>query len=256
MPLSLPYTIAILADIHGNLAALDAVLADLAKQPHDKVVIAGDLLANGPQPAETLARIQQLDAHSIYGNMDEAIVNATPSDSVVWWARQQIGAGGVDYLAALPFCQRITPPGGNTPEHDLLAVHASPRNVDDVLILRPQPDGTTFAAVTAHNEAAAMIGDTRAGLVAYGHIHYFSEGAINGQRIASIGSVGFPFDRDQRAAYALAEWDGARWQIIQRRIPYAYERVVDAIRRSGQPLAERYAQMILQAKWLPKTQFA
>jgi predicted phosphodiesterase len=256
MPLSLPYTIAILTDIHGNLAALDAVLADLAAQPHDAVVIAGDLLANGPLPLETLARIQDLDAHIIYGNMDEAIVNATPTGPVVWWARQQIGAGGVDYLAALPFCQRITPPGGNTPGDDLLVVHASPRDVHDVLILRPEPDGTTFTVVTDQDEAIAMIGDTRAGLILYGHIHYFSEGVVGSQRIGSIGSVGFPFDRDRRAAYALAQWDGAYWQIIQRRVPYAHEAVADAIRRSGQPRAERYAQMILQAKWLPWAQFA
>jgi predicted phosphodiesterase len=249
------HTIALLADVHGNVAALDAVLADLATQPHDAVVLAGDLLANGPWPAETLARIQSLGATVLYGNMDEAIVHATPDDGITLWAQKQIGAAGVEYLAGLPFAHRRTPPGSAAPQDDLLVVHATPRNVDDVLILTPEPTGTTFTTVTPPDEAAPMLADAQAGLIVYGHIHYFSAGVIDGQRLVSIGSVGFPFDGDQRAAYALAEWDGAQWTITPRRVPYDFQQTVAAIRRSGQPLAERYAQMILQAKWLPKTDY-
>jgi diadenosine tetraphosphatase ApaH/serine/threonine PP2A family protein phosphatase len=51
-----------------------------------------------------------------------------------------------------------------------------------------------------------MLQGVQAGLIIYGHIHYVSEGVIDGQRIMSIGSVGFPFDGDQRAAYSIAEW--------------------------------------------------
>ena len=101
-----------------------------------------------------------------------------------------------------------------------------------------------------------MLGDTQAELTVYGHIHYFSVGAVQGQRLMSVGSVGFPFDRDHRAAYALLHWDGVAWQSSARRVPYPYEKTVSAIRRSGQPLPERYAQMILQAKWLPRTHFS
>ena len=249
------YTVAILADLHGNLAALEAVLADLATQPHDAVVLAGDLLANGPQPAETLARIQKLGAQVIYGNMDEAIIKATPADPVVWWAQQRIGAAGVAYLAGLPFAQRITPPEGDTAGCDLLVVHSTPRSVHDILILQLEPYGTNFTAITPEEDATEMLSATRAGLIVYGHIHYFSTGMVRGQPVRSIGSVGFPFDGDRRAAYALLHWDGAAWQVAVRRVTYAYEKTVSAIRRSGQPLSERYAQMILQAKWLPRTQF-
>jgi predicted phosphodiesterase len=276
------YTVALLADIHGNLAALDAVLADLATQPHDAVVLAGDLLANGPQPAETLRRIQELNcgcfetgsfprvispknpgfqteqrivAQVIYGNMDEAIVQATPADPVVWWAQQRIGLTGVAYLETLPFAQRITPPGSDTAGCDLLVVHSTPRSVHDILILQLEPYGTNFTAITPEEDAAEMLSVTRAGLIVYGHIHYFSAGMVRGQPIRSIGSVGFPFDGDRRAAYALLHWDGAAWQVAARRVAYAYEKTVDAIRCSGQPLSERYAQMILQAKWLPRTPY-
>jgi predicted phosphodiesterase len=249
------YTVAILADIHGNLAALDAVLEDLATHSHDTLVLAGDLLANGPWPAETLARIQALNARVLYGNMDEAIVKATPDDSVTWWARGQIGETGVEYLAALPFAQRITPPGGVSPRDALLVVHSTPRSVHDVLILTPEPNGTSFTAPTPEDEAAPMLAGVEANLIVYGHIHYLSSGVICGQRVMSVGSVGFPFDCDQRSAYALAQWDGAQWQVVQRRVPYPYQETVEAIRRSGQPLAERYAQMIVQAKWLPRTAF-
>lgn len=249
------YTVALLADIHGNLAAFDAVLADLATHSHDAVVLAGDLLANGPWPAETLARIQDLQARVLYGNMDEFIVHATPGDSATWWAKERIGEAGVMYLAGLPFAQRITPPGGASPQDDLLVVHATPRSAHDTLILTPEPNGTTFTEATPEAEAAQMLAGAQANLIVYGHIHYFSSGAIHGQRLTSIGAVGFPFDGDHRAAYALAQWDGAQWQVTPRRVEYLYQGTVDAIRRSGQPLAERYAQMIVQAKWLPRTPF-
>ncbi len=64
------FTVAILADIHGNLAALDAVLADLATRLYDSMVIAGDLVMNGPQPAETLARARAERPHHLrqYGS--------------------------------------------------------------------------------------------------------------------------------------------------------------------------------------------
>lgn len=246
-----PFTVALLADIHGNVDALHAVLADLAACSYDHMVIAGDLVTQGPYPAETLARVRALQAPTIFGNGDRAVVDAPPHNRIVWWTRQQIGESGRSYLASLPFSYRITPSDGHSPETDLLIVHATPTSVNDVLTLEPHPLGTTHIQKTPEDEAKRMLGETRANLIVYGHIHYASSGMIGEQRLVSIGSVGFPFDGNQQAAYALAAWDGRQWQVTHHRVSYNYERVIAAIYQSGQPDAETYAQRLRQANWCP-----
>ena len=68
------FTVAVLADIHGNLDALDAVLSDLVAQHYDTMVLAGDLLTGGPQPLETLQCIRKLQVPTIFGNTDREIL--------------------------------------------------------------------------------------------------------------------------------------------------------------------------------------
>lgn len=212
------FTVAVLADVHGNLHALEAVLSDLERRFPDAVVWAGDLVMNGPHPAEVLAYIMQSGTSAVIGNTDEEAVKGT--DVVARWAQERIGEEGVGCLQVLPLSHRVTPPGGASPTDDLLVVHATPRSCDDLLILEPHPLGTTFTQPTPMAEAARMLNGERANLVVYGHIHYASAGIVNAQRLASVGSVGFPFDGDRRAAYALAAWDGSGWQLEHRRVAY------------------------------------
>lgn len=96
-----------------------------------------------------------------------------------------------------------------------------------------------------------MLGDEKTDLIVFGHIHYASSGNVRGQRLTSIGSVGFPFDSDTRAAYALVSWDGQRWRVEHRRVVYDHRAVTGDIERSGQPFAARYAQMIREVNWFP-----
>jgi len=245
------FTVAVLADIHGNLDALEAVLAELTTQSHDLVVVAGDLAQNGPQPAEALQRVRALQVPTLVGNVDREVVAAQPDASISWWTRTQIGEIGVTYLDGLPLTHRVTPPHGQTPGDDLLIMHATPTDCFPVLVLEPHPLGTTFTVKTPEAEAVALLGNVRANLMVYGHIHYASAGVVNGQRLSSIGSVGFPFDGDPRAAYALVTWDGRSWQVQHRRVAYDYEQTISAIERSGQPLAQRYMRMLREANWFP-----
>jgi protein phosphatase len=240
--------VAILADIHGNFAALDAVLADVAAQRLQTIILAGDLFINGPRPAEVLARLTALDLPAILGNTDEDVLQGDWPASV--WAREQVGPAGLAYIRGLSPALRVSPAGGSTVEQDLLLVHATPRSVNDVLILEPQAH-TTFDTPTPEKEALEMLAGERAGLIVYGHIHYFSSGRVGGQRLCSIGSVGFPFDGDTRAAYALAEWDGAKWSITPRRVAYDCAQAAQDIENSGQPMAWRYSRMLREACWLP-----
>ena len=246
-----PYTVAVVSDVHGNAAALEAVLADLATTPHDGVAVAGDLALLGPRPAEALARLRDLGAPTVHGNTDRELVRQRMGepDPLVGWTRERIGDEGMAYLAALPFEHRVTPPGGGSPDDDLLVVHATPTDVEAVLILEPDPLGAW--TVTPEEEAARLIGEARAGLIVYGHIHYASAGTVRGQRLASVGSVGYPFDGDPRAAYALATWDGRGWGLAHRRVAYDHEAVAADLRRSGVPHAEGLARRLLEARHLP-----
>jgi protein phosphatase len=231
------YSVAVISDIHGNVAAFDAVLADLAAQPHDAVVIAGDLCLFGPKPAEALARVRERNVPTIYGNTDAFLLDSArvAGDPGLQWVQARIGAEGTAYLASLPFLHRIAPLDGASPDDDLLIVHASPNDVDNAVITEANPSSGSGQHLTPEDEAVRLIGDARANLILYGHIHYASSGAVRGQRLASIGATGFPFDRDQRAAYAVVTWDGAEWRVAHRRVTYDVPAVIDDLRGSGAP---------------------
>ena len=247
-----PFCVAILADIHGNLAALQALLADVHAQAPDTLLWGGDLVMNGPRPAETLALVRELGGWGVVGNTDLDVLDG--NDVVAAWTRAQIDAADLDYLRSLPLMQRITPPNGTSPEDDLLVVHSTPRDCNDLLILHIHPLGTSFTTTTPPAEAQTMLNGERANLIVYGHIHYASEAVINERRVMSVGSVGFPFDADQRAAYALAQWDGTHWQIVHRRVEYDWRAVIADIHRCGIPFPACYAERIRRADWLPRPQ--
>lgn len=240
--------IAILADIHGNVTALQAVLADVATQSPDLLVFGGDYVMNGSRPAEALALIRSTNAHSVIGNTDVYVLDM--DDAVPAWVRQQLRADDLVFLRSLPLQQRITPPHGVSPQDDLLVVHSTPRNCDDLLILDPHPFGTSFTEITDDATAHAMLNGEAANLIVFGHIHYASARTIGVQRVVSIGSVGFPFDHDQRAAYALAHWDGNNWQIEHRRVSYDVQAAIDDLLTCGIPDAACYAERLRRADWL------
>jgi predicted phosphodiesterase len=233
MPSRSAARVAILTDIHGNVEALEAVLTDAAQHAPDLILFGGDLVMNGPRPAETLARVIAMNMPAVIGNTDDEVLNG--EDIVGAWTQRRLSSDQLAYLRWLPLRQRITPPGMTSPQHDLLIVHSTPRSFNDVLILTPEPIGTIFTEATPLEEAAAMLDGAAADLITYGHIHYFSEAVISGQRVMSIGAVGFPFDGDTRAAYAIAQWDGAQWLVEQHRVTYDHEGVIRDLAASDIP---------------------
>lgn len=99
---------AILANIHGNRDALEAVLADIRLQSPDQFVFAGDVVMNGPHPYETLSRIAQLGFPGVLGNTDDEVIKG--DDPVAAWTGHLIGQDGIAYLQALVPAYRVTPP--------------------------------------------------------------------------------------------------------------------------------------------------
>ncbi len=245
------YSVAVISDIHGNAAALNAVLEDLRNRPCDSLVVAGDLVLSGPRPAESLDAIRNLGVSTIYGNTDLLVFDEQHSEERLDWVREKLGTDGLSYLKGLPFEHRITPPGGQSPEDDLLIVHATPADVNGMLVLQPVP--FSLRPITPEAEARTLLGDVKADRIVAGHLHYASCGVPCGQRYSIIDSVGFPYDGDHRAGYASVWWDGQQWHVENHRLRYDYHKVAEDLRGCGAPFGELSAQRILQARFRPVT---
>jgi putative phosphoesterase len=234
--------IAIIADIHGNQIALEAVLQDLIQQPDiDHIVIAGDLCLNGPCPREVLDTLQDLRCFVIQGNVDRDIVDQETKkgprkQSVIAWTREQIGAAGINYLAALPFSHCIRNPDGT----DLLIVHANPLNQDDALVPGLQD-----------NKLEQLLGTLPAttGALAFGHYHVAYMRRWRGLLLVDAGSCGLPRDEDTRASYAILTWQDDIWLPEHRRVKYDLKTVVKQLKSCGIPTADRRIKILTEAKY-------
>jgi diadenosine tetraphosphatase ApaH/serine/threonine PP2A family protein phosphatase len=200
---------ALLYDVHGNLPALEAVLADA--RGADEFVLGGDYATAGAWPLETVERLKQLpNATWIRGNADRWLVDRHDApDMVREIAPMYLDALGdelVEELAGLPESTTID---------DTLYCHAS-----------PDSDMETFGPEPGDRDAELLLGvETRR--VVCGHIHVqFRRGGPGGIEIVNPGSVGMPWDGDRRAAYAVIDGD----ELELRRVEYDWEAAVAAVR--------------------------
>ena len=247
--------VAVLSDIHGNLMALDAVLADLAHQgPLDHVVVAGDLVWSGPWPAEVVDRVRASSTAVIQGNTDAFFLyhpDNTPAGkdedrfATQWrWMQEQLGPERIAYLAGLPFSHRISPQPMQTatgPGHDLLIVHANPSDLERAIEPRLS-EGALDKLLAGSGEWAAL---------AFGHLHIPSVRPWRGRLLVNVASVGLPMDGDPRAAYALLTWDGAQWRAEHRRVFYNVPVVTREMRTGGMPRGKHFAERLMAARYSP-----
>jgi diadenosine tetraphosphatase ApaH/serine/threonine PP2A family protein phosphatase len=211
----------LLYDIHGNVPALDAVLADC---PAERFLLGGDYVTFGAWPRETLDRLRELDAEWIRGNVDRWLVDSSdapdPMQPLIERSRDMVGADPARELAALP---------ETTTREGTLYCHASP--LSDMDSFYPDPQDS---------DAERLMG-VQARRVVFGHTHLqFEREGPGGIHLVNPGSVGMPLDRDHRAAYAIAHDDGG---IELRRVAYDWEPVVGEIRaKIGDLPADRLEQ--------------
>lgn len=237
--------LAIVSDIHGNLTALEAVIADVERRGVDHIVQGGDLALGGAQPAEVIDRVRELRWPGILGNTDELLwrpeqrsvqERKAPKlrdllgllfDEYAPATRELLGHERLAWLRRLPAEHR---------EGELMLVHASPGD----LWRAPLPDAED-------PELAAIYEPCDAGLVVYGHIHRPYVRRLDRLTVANSGSVGSPFDGDARASYLLV--DSAGVEVI--RVQYDVEREVAVLLRSGYPDASRIAATRRLGKFVP-----
>jgi putative phosphoesterase len=188
-------SVAALYDIHGNLAAVEAVLAEV---PDDAtIVVGGDICAGGDLPSETLARLRGLGERVrwVRGNADRELspgeVGLAPQE-VVEGARSKLNEEEIAFLHQLPTTQRIG---------DVLYCHASPRNDLDI-----------FTEQTPEERIAFLFESLDVPTVVCGHTHMQYERTIAGVRVINAGSVGMPYEEEPGAYWLL--------DLVHRRTPY------------------------------------
>lgn len=236
--------VAILADIHGNATALEAVLADLdAIGGADALVVAGDLCLDGPKPREALDRVRALGCPVIQGNTDRdlAAPAAEPPETdfqrLLAWTRERIGEDGVAYLRALPFSHTIEAPA---PDAAILVVHANPVDLDQQL--RPLAPEEELLPLLASVPPSVAV-------VAFGHLHLPYTRQVGRLLLADISSVGLAKDGDPRAGYGLFTWTGSSWQVEQRRVDYPLEAVVAELRDAYPPGVDESIMNLVRATY-------
>jgi putative phosphoesterase len=187
--------IAALYDIHGNLAALEAVLAEV---PDDAtIVVGGDICAGGEQPSEVLGRLRGLGDRVAWlrGNSDRELYpgeEGLAPPEVVEEARSRLSEAEIEFLYALPPTVRIG---------DVLYCHASPRNDVDI-----------FTERTPEERIAPLFAGLGVPTVVCGHTHTQFERTVAGVRVVNAGSVGMAYEEEPGAYWLL--------DLVHRRTPY------------------------------------
>jgi predicted phosphodiesterase len=206
--------LALIYDVHGNLRALEAVLADARQQGADRYLVGGDVALFGPWPEATVQCLRELaPATWIRGNGERWTVDPQsapePVRGATAAARAALGDALVDELAALPESTEV--------DADTRAWHGSP--VSDVRSFTPEPGDDEAELLDGVSERRLIFGHT--------HLPFRRMSAVGDVELVNPGSVGMPFDGDHGAAYALVADDGT---IAHRRVAYDHASVPAALR--------------------------
>lgn len=205
--------LAVISDVHGNLIALEAVLADIERQGVDATVALGDFLSGPFDPVGTAERLIDLGIPGVRGNHDRHIVEGRDDDwAVDALVRNAIGPTHRDWLASLPL-NRVF-------EQEVFMCHGTP-TADDVLWLDGmQPEGGVFHVAREQIEREADGVDYPVLLCGHSHIPRTLRLA-DGRLVLNPGSVGLPLSLGSPdARYALIEKRNGRWTVDLRALPY------------------------------------
>lgn len=224
-------SVAAIYDIHANLPALEAVLAEVREAGVDQIVVGGDVLP-GPMPRETLTLLQQVEApiQFLYGNGEVAVLEQMAGKKpagipeqyapAIRWTGAQLDSEHERMLASWPKTVRFDVHGLG----DVLFCHATPRNENEI-----------FTRLTDESRLVPIFENIGAAVVVCGHTHMQFDRTIGGVRVVNAGSVGMPFGQP-----------GAHWVLLGpdirfRRTAYDLSAAANRIRETGYPGADEFA---------------
>jgi predicted phosphodiesterase len=215
--------IAVLSDVHGNLVALDAALADAGGV--DAHWVLGDLVAHGPRPAECVRRVRELPGLvAVRGNTDRYTLTQPPSAEAVPsfdWTRSALSPDDLAWLGSLPVEAR--------PRDGVLLVHASPGR-DDGPGLDPH-DGDDASIARGFTADAAD-------LILVGHTHHPEERRLAGAQVVNPGSVSLPRTSDAVTRYAVLTSTDGGWSVELRAVSYDRDAVLADLAAGDHPSAD------------------
>ncbi|HHT27905.1 MAG TPA: metallophosphoesterase family protein [Firmicutes bacterium] len=233
--------IGVFGDVHGNLAALNAVLADGRRQQVEHWVCLGDVAFKGPQPAECIEAIAAIPGIAqIQGNTDQWLTRGFPAsfqppeprrrqmDAFRAWGLNRLNSAQLRRLQQLPLQYAWHGLG-----EQLLCVHASPHSTED-----------WYPASADETELSPMVAEQKATIVVYGHIHSQFARKIGERMLINTGSAGNPIDGDSRAAYLILTIEPDACSYTLHRVAYDIAATVQAAREGGFPYADEYEQAL------------
>ena len=228
--------VAVLSDVHGNAIALEQVRKAIRREKPDAIVVAGDLVMNGPEPAAALDGIRELEADGaivVQGNTDVAVADFDYAAAFPWltdgvpdafraaaeWAHDELGDERLGWLRRLPSERRIV-----LDDTMFLACHASPGS---------QTQG--FDQALDPSVILERVSRTDARVVCCGHTHLPEVRDLGWKVIVNAGSAGYVFDGDPTASWALVVVDGETVSAEIRRQDFDTMTVSNAISARGLP---------------------
>ncbi len=219
--------VAALYDVHGNLPALEAVLAEVDS---DTILVGGDAVL-GPMPKETLARLRERDAIFIRGNCERHVVAPPELVEEIWdararWVHEQLDDEELAFLRGLPHPLPLEVEGLG----EVLFCHGSPRSDEEIV-----------TAITPPKRLDPILDGVTQDLVVCGHTHAQFDRLVGDRRLVNAGSVGMAYEGEP----GIAAWALLGPTVELRRTPYDVEAAVALVRDTGFPDVEQLVNEVL-----------
>ncbi|ABR36055.1 metallophosphoesterase family protein [Clostridium beijerinckii] len=238
--------VAVLSDIHGNGVALKYTIRDLKELGISKIIILGDVVMKGPMPSEVLKLLndEELEVLTwIKGNTDMWFkeflkVGENLSDKekqlhlYYKYSKKYLSHDQVEFIDNLPLESSII-----LNNIEVLCVHGTPKSIVEAI------DGTVHK-----DDIKKAISGVKERLILCGHSHSSFIGEVDGKKIFNVGSVGNSLDGDNRISYGILEFLEDEVKLINRRIEYPVNEIIDIAIKNKFPFIDQYRNCILNAR--------
>ncbi|MRN52590.1 metallophosphoesterase family protein [Paenibacillus monticola] len=236
-------SIAIISDIHGNITALEAVLADIQQRGITRIFCLGDIVGKGPNSDLALDIVKEHCELIIMGNWDDLMTRESEYTAAKWH-QQVMGKARLDYLGSLSFSIEFMMSGKY-----IRLFHASPRSLYE----RVQPWDDYDKRISLFESSELCAEPKQADVVGYGDIHNAYLQNLEGKILFNVGSVGNPLDLTQ-ASYVIMEGEYGALSLAPLniqfiRVPYDIELAIQQAVDVDMPMLEPYMKELRTAKY-------
>ena len=219
--------VAILSDVHGNVPALDAAIADVERQRPDEILVGGDLVGRGPQGSRVIGIIRERGWRTIKGNHEDYLLAFRKDEIPEGWRKAEVWSATrwmADELAPqdIPYMESLPADVCSERLRQVRLVHGTPRSNNEGI-----------GPWTSDRSMARHLESIRESVLVCAHTHRPLERRLPQGKVINVGSVGLPFNRDPRAQYVLLHDEGDEVEVEFRRIEYDRAEILAIYETSG-----------------------